>query len=215
MNRRIFVGTWGKGIVVATLSSLCLGSSLSAARKAGRGGESYRRGDYEGALKSYSEALADAPEKPQLYFNIGDVLYRQEKFPEAARLFEKSAAPGDPALQAKSWYNIGNAKYRDAVREAGRKTPGGAAGGGGDADALREAAACYVRSLELDPGDLDAKYNLEFVQRILQQQERQKQQEEENKKDEEQEEKDQQEREDEDAEDTPPEFGYGDAPDKE
>ena len=169
MNRYITGRKLAAAISIAALSVSCLGLTFSAARKNGQGGDFYQKGDYENALKKYSEAMTEAPEKPQLYFNIGDVLYRQAKFPEAVKLYEKSAAPGDPGLQAKSWYNIGNAKYRSAKKD-------------GDPNALKEAAACYEKSLESDPDDMDAKYNLEFVQRALKQQQQDQQDQKQNQK---------------------------------
>jgi Ca-activated chloride channel family protein len=169
-------GRVGAGAAAVALSVSCLGLSYSAARKGVRGDEAYRRGDYEEALKSYSEALAEAPEEPRLFFNIGDVLYRRGSHPEAAKLFQRAAASGDSQLRAKSWYNAGNANYRVAAKGAEGKPPAGGAGGGFDAAALKEASACYVRALGYDPGDRDSKYNLELVQRLLKEQEQQQDQ---------------------------------------
>jgi len=184
------------GVALAALSASCLGLTFSAARKNGQGGDFYQKGDYENALKKYSEAMTEAPEKPQLYFNIGDVLYRQAKFPEAVKLYEKSAAPGDPGLQAKSWYNIGNAKYRAAGKGGDPNAPKEAAEKGGDPNALKEAAACYVKSLESDPDDMDAKYNLEFVQRALKQQQQDQQDQKQDQKDQQDQKQDQKDQQD-------------------
>ena len=150
--------------ILALLSLACLGWSYSAAKKNDRGNELYRKGEYEDALKKYSEAMTEAPEKPELYFNIGDTLYKQSKFPEALKLYEKSEASKDVNYQSKVFYNIGNSKFR-----AGKA--------GADLSALQEAAACYVKALELNPGDLDAKYNLELSQREIKKIEEQKKQE--------------------------------------
>lgn len=139
------------GVMMLALS--CLGGGYSAAKKNREGNESYRKGRYDQALKSYSEALTEAPEKRELYFNIGDVLYKQSKFDDAAKLYEKSAT-ADVDHQSKILYNMGNAKFRM------RKEPA-------DVKPLKEAAALYVKSLELNPADRDAKYNLEFVLREI------------------------------------------------
>ncbi len=167
------------GFALAALSTPCLGLSFTAAGKNREGGECFRKGDYDGALKKYSDAMTKAPEKPQLYFNIGDVLYRQSKFQEAGKLFGRSAASGDSPLRAKSWYNMGNAKFRAAGGQAG---PGAEGGGTG---ALQEAAECYIKALEFDPADKDAKYNLEFVQRVMERQQDEREKQEQEKKDQE------------------------------
>ena len=157
--------------ILALLSLSCLGWSYSAARKNNEGNECYQKGEYEQALKKYSEAMTEAPEKPELYFNVGNALYKQSKFPESLKLYERSAAPGDVKLQSKAFYNIRNSKFRTGKA-------------GADINALQEAAACYVKALELNPGDRDAKHNLEFAQREIKKIQEQKKREEEKKKEE-------------------------------
>ncbi|MEJ2744542.1 MAG: VWA domain-containing protein, partial [bacterium] len=147
-----------------------------------QGNACYRKGEYEEALKNYSEAMTEAPEKPELYFNIGDALYKQSKFPEAIKLYEKTAAAGDVNYQSKVFYNIGNSKFQSGQA-------------GSDLAALKEAAACYVKALDLNPGDVDAKYNLEFVQREIKKIEEQQKQEQKKQEDNKGEEKGQQKKE--------------------
>ena len=126
---------------------------------------------------------------------------------------------GDSRLRAKSWYNIGNAHYRSAAREGAPE----AAGQAGDMEALKRSAASYIRALECAPDDLDAKYNLEFVQREIrkleQQQQKQKDKEEEKEKEKEkdkrQEQQDKDDKDKEDEQDKPPQFTYRPAPDEE
>jgi Ca-activated chloride channel family protein len=158
----------GAGVVVVMFSLSCLGWSYSAARKNNQGNECYQKGEYDQALKKYSEAMTEAPEKAEIYFNVGDALYKQSKFPESLKLYEKSAAPGDAKLQSKVFYNIGNSKFRMGKA-------------GADLNALQEAAACYEKALEIAPGDRDAKYNLEFALREIKKIEEQNKKEEKNK----------------------------------
>ena len=149
-------------IIPLLLALCCISWSYSAARKNSEGNRLYKEGKYEEALKNYQKAMTEAPEKPELYFNIGDALFKQSQFPEAVKLYERSAGGGKADLQSNVFYNIGNAKYR-----IGRK--------GSDTDSLKEAVACYERSLEINPNDMDAKYNLEFVKRELKKLEEQQQ----------------------------------------
>ncbi len=171
-------------LIISLLAISCCAWSYSAARKNREGNEFYKKGQYAEALKSYSEAMTEAPEKPELYFNIGDALYKQSQFPEAVKLYERSAAPGKGQLQSEAFYNVGNAKYR-----IGKKAS--------NTDSLKEAIAFYEKSLELNPDDMDAKYNLEFVRRELKKLEQQKKEKEQKK---EQEKKDQQKKEEEQKE---------------
>jgi hypothetical protein len=168
--------------LIILLAVSCLGWSYSAAKKNDQGNACYRKGEYEEALKNYSEAMTEAPEKPELYFNIGDALYKQSKFPEAIKLYEKTAAAGDVNYQSKVFYNIGNSKFQSGQA-------------GSDLAALKEAAACYVKALDLNPGDVDAKYNLEFVQREIKKIEEQQKQEQKKQEDNKGEEKGQQKKE--------------------
>ena len=56
-------------------------------------------------MRRYKE---NAPEIPQVDFNMADALYKKGKFDEAARLFQKIAGSDNAELKAKSSYNIGN-----------------------------------------------------------------------------------------------------------
>jgi tetratricopeptide (TPR) repeat protein len=116
---------------------------------------------------------------------VGDTLYKQSKYQDAVKLYEKSVAPGKGAIEQGVFYNIGNAKYR-----MGKASQ--------DVNQMQEAVACYKRALELDSDDVDAKYNLEFVKKEMEklkqekkEQEQQKQQDKEKKEKQEQQRKDQ------------------------
>ncbi|MCX6358108.1 MAG: tetratricopeptide repeat protein [Candidatus Aureabacteria bacterium] len=165
-------------ITAVLLAFSCVGWNYPAARKNGQGNELYKRGDYEGALKKYTEATTESPGTPELYYNIGDALYNLSKFKEASELFNKVAPAGDQALRSRSLYNMGNARYR--IWKPGE-----------DTSALKEAAEAYVKSLEANPRDRDAKYNLEYVLKQIKQQEKKQEQQQKDQKNKEQEKKEQ------------------------
>ena len=71
--------------------------------------------------------------------------------------FLEAAENGDPALSSASWYNLGNALYRQQQ--------------------LQESLEAYKQALRANPADLDAKHNLERVLEQLQEQEQQRTQE--------------------------------------
>jgi len=119
--------------------------------------ERFNEGQYEEALGAYRDAQLEAPESPQLHFNIGNVLYKQKKYEEAQEEYLMALSTEDAQLQSQIFYNVGNCQYR--------------------LDKLVESIDSYKKSLEINPDDIDAKYNLEFVRNKLKEMaEQQKQQ---------------------------------------
>lgn len=110
--------------------------SLRAANK------TYAKKDYEGALDEYEDASGRRPSDPRPAFNAGDALYRLDRDTDAAGAFDSVAERRDVSapLRAAALYNLGNSRYQL-----------GDYGG---------AAAAYRRSLDLAPGDADARRNL-------------------------------------------------------
>jgi tetratricopeptide (TPR) repeat protein len=78
-------------------------------------------------------------------------------YEEAARSYRDAlAAPAvPPPLRARASYNLGNALVRAAEEKPGDPVP------------LRAAIVAYEEALRLDPGDRDAKWNLEVALRRL------------------------------------------------
>lgn len=93
---------------------------------------------------------------PQQY-NTGVTAYRSNDFNSAAATFEQATASPDRALQQRALYNLGNAQYRLGEQFWNR------------------AVTNYQAALALDPNDQDAKFNLDFVKKKIE--ERKKQQE--------------------------------------
>lgn len=123
-----------------------------------KGNRLYKRGEYAGSEKMYRRA-AESQKKPgDAAFNTGNALYRQNRFSEAAAEYNRSdAAPGADSLrQAEGFYNMGNALLKDQK--------------------FSESIEAYINSLRLDPGNLQAKYNLAYAQDQLKKQEEQDQQ---------------------------------------
>jgi len=115
------------------------------------GNELFERGDYEGALERYTDAEVDQPELPRVALNIGAALYEQGKFEEAFTRFQPVAQEGEFDLAALAYYNVGNCAFK-----LGK---------------LEEALGFYKKSIQLDPTDIDAKFNYELTQKMLEQRE--------------------------------------------
>jgi tetratricopeptide (TPR) repeat protein len=158
-----------------------------------RGDKAYHKGDYEEALRQYGKATEEtAVPSPLLNRNIGNALYRQKRYPEAADYFERAlkgssgagSGPGtngrsarearkDSSFASSTHHNLGNTFYRKAAAADSSAAEAAIAD-------LREAVAHYKKALQMERGNRDAKQNLEMsnamLQRLLARQQQQPQQ---------------------------------------
>ncbi len=132
--------------LLAGLSTLIGGE---AHRRTEKGNALYLKGENEPALTEYQKAQATIPEAPQLHYDIGNVLYRQENWAGAAEAYERSLGAAGPELAPRAAYNLGNALFHDEKYD--------------------DAVKAYTRALRGAPQDGDAKHNLEMALRALEQ----------------------------------------------
>jgi len=111
------------------------------------GNRFYGEEKYDEANNRYQDALLEDPGSPLIQFNVGDVLYKKGNFEKSMESFQKAVDADDPIVQSQVYYNIGNSLYRQ--------------------NKLPESILAYEQALKLNPGDQDAKYNLEFVRNKL------------------------------------------------
>ena len=151
-------------IFISPLSILAQGEGNQLIRD---GNKLYQNGKYEEASGMYDEALDKDHKSFEGAFNLGDALYRQEKFEEAATQFEMlSNQETSSANIAKAYHNLGNSYMKSNKVDKG--------------------IAAYKKALLNNPTDYDSKYNLSYAQRLKKKQEEQEQQ----KKDDEKQDKD-------------------------
>lgn len=137
-----------------------LGSAASALHD-------YNTGDFEHALTEY-ERLANRPgADPRLHFNAGAAAYRSGKFAVATNQFSQALESPDPALQALAYYNRGNALFRLGDQEADQDKK---------SRTWERSALDYKSVLGLNTNDVDAKFNLEYVMRKIEELKKQQQQ---------------------------------------
>ncbi len=124
-----------------------------------KGNRLYEKSEFAGSEGMYRRAQAQERSTYDSGFNLGDALYKQGRFTEAANEFSRVSTGNetDTLRQAQSFYNLGNSLLKDKKYE--------------------ESIKAYINSLKLNPGNLEAKHNLAFAQdQLKKQQEQQKQQ---------------------------------------
>lgn len=103
-----------------------------------------RKGDLEGAAKQFESAEIDDPDNPMLAYNLGTVATLRGQDEEALKYFDRAQSlTRDPALQARIAYNAGYALFHMGKTQ----------------DAVEK----FKQSLRLNPRDMDAKYNIEYI----------------------------------------------------
>ncbi len=140
-------------VVAAVVGSAAAAAAQDGRREVEAGNRLYDEGRYQEAHARYLEALRQVPGLPLARFNEGSALYQSQEFERAMEAFLEAAEGADPEWRAGALYNLGNALVR-------QQQPG-------------PAAEAYKQALRLDPGDVDAKHNLELALRQLEQQEQQ------------------------------------------
>ena len=120
------------------------------------GNDYYEEENYKEAEVDYMKALEKSPESYNGQYNLSGALYKQENFEDASKLYNNLASRdvGDNE-KANAFYNLGNSLLK------AQKYP--------------ESIEFYKNALRLNPGDMDAKYNLEYAKKMLQQQQEQEQ----------------------------------------
>ena len=151
-----------------TIVFLCSFALLFAQQEAPdvrKGNRAYNSENYTEAEVNYHRALDKNEQSFETHFNLGDALFRQEKYPEALEQYvqaEKCLKANDKLRKeelqnrlAATYHNIGNALYAQQQYD--------------------KAVNAYQQSLRNNPKDNDTRYNLVKAMQQLQQQQQQQQ----------------------------------------
>jgi tetratricopeptide (TPR) repeat protein len=142
-----------------------------------QGNREYEKQKYSESEISFRRAIDKNKSSSDAVFNSGDALYRQKKFEDAGKQFiESHRMNEDKDKKSASMYNLGNSLLMT--------------------DKLKESIEAYKNSLKLNPGNMEAKYNLAYAQDMLKKQEQQQQQQQQQNKDNQDQKKDQDKQED-------------------
>lgn len=127
----------------------------TADSKIQQGISQYHEGDFKNSGESFSSARAERPNDSRIAYNQGNAHFREGKFEDALKAFNQSAMDEQNAtLRKNAIYNTGNTLVK--------------------LEKLEDAESAYKKVLTLDPTDMDAKFNLEYVRQQLKQKEEEK-----------------------------------------
>lgn len=146
---------------LSAASALLVYAGISGtSAEAATGLDLYNRGDFEGALSSFQQQLQQDPKSPVTNFNAGDAAYRLDKYDEAFEAYAKALESHDPNLRQKSYYNAGNALFKegDGQEELERRLTN-----------YYDARYLYHQSLDLNPQDEATKKNLALLEQRIKQ----------------------------------------------
>lgn len=145
--------TWAI-VLIFLASAYC--SAQSERSLVREGNRQYAAKKFADSETSYRKALESDRSFHQGVFNLGDALYKQERYEEAVQQYQSVAgSSSDNDVRGQSFHNLGN-----ALLKSGK---------------AKESIDAYKNSLRLRPDDLDTKYNLEYARMMLKQQQQEQQ----------------------------------------
>ena len=154
-----FPGSRTLGIALLLLVSL----NTFAQKEAGdvrKGNREYKKQNYTEAEVNYRRGLEKNKNGYEAHYNLGDALFKQDKYEDALAEFATAAKmldkKEDKARYAKAMHNIGNCHFAQQQYD--------------------KAVGAYQESLRANPKDNDTRYNLVKAMEMLQQQQQQQQQ---------------------------------------
>ncbi|MBO7546182.1 MAG: tetratricopeptide repeat protein, partial [Paludibacteraceae bacterium] len=122
-----------------------------------KGNRQYNKEQYTDAEINYRKGLDKNNNSFEAHFNLGDALFKQEKYPEAAEEFQKAGAllqpkngkysDADKKKLSQVWHNLGNALYAQQQYD--------------------KAVGAYKNSLMANPKDDETRYNLIKAMQML------------------------------------------------
>jgi Ca-activated chloride channel family protein len=126
------------------------------------GNREYEKDKFSDSEISYRKALDKNKQSTDAVFNVGDALYKQNKFEDAGKQFIENINQNDERnKKSAGLYNLGNSLLK--------------------ANKLKESIDAYKNSLKLRPDNREAKYNLSYAQDLLKLQQKQQQKQQQNK----------------------------------
>lgn len=127
-----------------------------------KGNRQFAKQRYEQSADSYQQALVYDSTSFAAKYNLGNAMFRTERYDRAEQLLTATAADSLQSAtdRAEAYFNLGNAQFAQQK--------------------LQEALQSYRRSLMLNPDDMEAKYNYAYTKKLLEQQQQNQDQQQQN-----------------------------------
>ena len=154
----------GLALMVFTLCAGSITAQKAERQNVRSGNKQYKKENFTEAEIAYRKSIEVNPRSVEGIFNLGNALYKQEKYPEALEQFQLIAGQGERLLRenpenvtrlSQLFHNMGN---------IGMKT-----------QQYQQSIEAYKQSLRLNPADEETRYNLALAQKLLQDQEQEDQ----------------------------------------
>ncbi len=158
-NRSIARFAFAVALTAAFSASARADSRLAAAEAVAQGKQLLEAGKYDDALDYFKKAEVDLPDSAEIAYDRGIALYRKAEFDKAKDAFMNALRTREPALEAKSKFNLGNCAYSTALQKLTDLS--------GAIDELRKAITYWRDSLDLNPEDAEARQNIETAQLLI------------------------------------------------
>ena len=128
--------------ILATCFSPSVFGQKSEKKFVRKGNTAYEHKNYSDAEIFYRKALEKHDNFAVAQYNLGNTLYRQNKFEEAAGAYQKAIGSGGLAKAdlAKAYHNMGNSLLQSKK--------------------IAESIEAYKQALRINPRDIETKYNL-------------------------------------------------------
>jgi Ca-activated chloride channel family protein len=137
--------------------------------------DKYQSGDYQAAFDEYSRLAAQKTNDYRLQYDAGTAAYRARQLDAAQKqlgaVLNSPAVISDLNTQEHAYYNLGNTLYHlgEPAPDPKQKQ-----------ERWEQSIANYSKALQLNTNDLDARNNLEFVKKKLEELKQQQQQQQQN-----------------------------------
>jgi len=143
-------------IMLFLLFAISVANAQPAQKLVRSGNNAYNNGHFKDAEIDYRKALTKSPKSQKAAFNLGNSLYKQQNFDEAASQYMKlSQSESKEVPKNNVYYNLGNSLLENKK--------------------YKESIDAYKMALRQYPKDEDTRYNLSYAMTKLQQQKKQEQ----------------------------------------
>jgi len=159
------------GILFFIVASLQFhGQTIESKLKLNKGNQAYKNGDFNKSSSNYEKSISEDKKNLAAFYNSGNASYMSGDFESARESFNSFISKTNNFDdKSKAHYNIGNSFLTEYAKEAKEK------GQAPSSNFLKNAIKEYQQSLRFNPKDKDARYNLSYAMKLLQNQEKQEQ----------------------------------------